>query len=137
MASIATITIADGQATPVNHAFLPVKSGLDSMWKRTGVANQPAVAMESIKAVAKLVEGNGINKVVIDLSVPVLEQVTGGTSAGYVAAPQLAFIQRAQVTFFLPQRSDTAGRKDLRVMMSNLLKDAQIVDLIDNLVPVN
>lgn len=137
MASIATITINDGQATPVPHAFVPVKSGLESVWKRVGVANQPAVAMESIKAVAKLAEGNGINKVVIDLALPFLEQVTGGTSAGYVAAPQLAYTERAQVTFFLPQRSEVAGRKDLRVMLSNLLKDAQIVDLIDNLVPAN
>lgn len=134
---IATITIADGKATPESHAYVPVKSGLEAVWKRTGVANQPAVAMESIKAVAKLAEGNGINKVVVDLAIPVLEQVTGGTSAGYVAAPQLAHVQRVQMTFFLSQRSDVAGRKDLRVLASNLLKDPQVIDYIDNLVPAN
>lgn len=138
MATIANITISDGKATPESHVFIPIKSGENSLFRRTGVAGQPAVAMESVKTSAKLVTtANGVNKVDIELVIPVLEQVSGGAGTGYVAAPALAHELRGKVTFFLHQRSNTADRKDLRILFSNLLKDVQIVDLIDNLTPPN
>lgn len=137
MANIASISINDGKTpTAVSHVFVAERSGVDSAWKRTGVAGQPAVAMERITASAKLVDqANGVNKIDLELVVPVLEQTSGGSSTGYVAAPALAHTLRAKVTIFAHQRSDSAGRTDLRVLLSNLLKDAQIVDLIDNLTP--
>lgn len=138
MANIANIAINDGKSTPESHVYVPMKSGIDAQWKRTGVAGQPAVAMEQVTASAKLVEtANGVNKIDIELSIPVLEQVTGGTSAGYTAAPALAHTLRAKVTFFAHQRSDVAGRKDMRVLLTGLLANAQIVDLVDNLTPTN
>lgn len=139
MANIASITITDGKTpTAESHVFSPIKSGLDASWKRTGVAGQPAVAMEQIVASMKMsTQANGVNKIDIDLSIPVLEQTAGGTSQGYVAAPALAHTLRAKVTVFAHQRSDVAGRKDLRVLLTNLLSNSQIVDMIDNLTPVN
>lgn len=138
MANIANIVINDGKSTPESHVYAPMKSGVDAQWKRTGVAGQPAVAMEQVTASAKLVEtANGVNKIDIELSIPVLEQVTGGTSAGYTAAPALAHTLRAKVTFFAHQRSDVAGRKDMRVLLAGLLANAQVVDLVDNLTPTN
>lgn len=136
MATIASISINDGKATPEAHVYAAELSGVNSAWKRTGVAGQPAVAMERISASAKLApQANGVNKIDIDLSVPVLEQVTGGSSQGYVAAPALAHTLRGKITIFAHQRSDVAGRKDLRTLLSNLLKDPQIIDLVDNLTP--
>lgn len=138
MANIANISIPDGKPTPESHVYVPMKSGTDAQWKRTGVAGQPAVAMEQVLASMKLVEtANGVNKIDIELAIPVLEQVAGGTSAGYTAAPALAHTLRAKVTFFAHQRSDVAGRKDLRVLLTGLLANAQIVDMIDNLTPTN
>lgn len=139
MANIANISVTDGKTpTAETHVYVPMKSGLDASWKRTGVAGQPAVAMEQVLVSMKMQSSpNGVNKIDIDLSIPVLEQVTGGTSAGYTAPPALAHTLRAKVTVFAHQRSDVAGRRDLRVLLSNLLKDAQIVDAIDNLTPVN
>lgn len=139
MANIANISVTDGKLpTADTHVFVPMKSGMDAQWKRTGVAGQPAVAMEQVTASIKLVESaNGVNKVDLELAIPVLEQVTGGTSAGYTAAPALAHTLRAKVTFFAHQRSDVAGRKDLRVILAGILANPQIVDLIDNLTPTN
>lgn len=139
MANIANITITDGKTpTAESHVFVPMKSGLTAEWKRTGVAGQPAVAMEQVSASMKMsAQANGVNKIDIDLSIPVLEQATGGTSQGYVAAPALAHVLRAKLTVFAHQRSDVAGRKDIRVLLINLLNNAQIVDTIDNLTPVN
>lgn len=139
MANIANITITDGKTpTAESHVFVPMKSGLNAEWKRTGVAGQPAVAMEQVSVAMKMsAQANGVNKIDIDLSIPVLEQAAGGTPQGYVAAPALAHVLRAKLTVFAHQRSDVAGRKDLRVLLTNLLSNAQIVDTIDNLTPVN
>lgn len=139
MAQIANISINDATTpTPVSHVFVPISSGLTSVWKRVGVANQPAVAMESIRSVAKLAEGStGVNKITVDLALPVLEQAAGGSIAGYVAPPSLAHTPRVSVTFYAHQRSTVADRANLRVMLSELLKSAQIIDLVDNLTPPN
>lgn len=138
MAQIANISINDGKATPEAHVYVAIKSGESSLWRRTGVAGQPAVAMESVKAIAKLAtSANGVNKIDIELVVPVLEQAAAGAATGYVAPPALAHELRGKITLFAHQRSDSVGRKDLRVLLSNLLKDAQIVDLVDNLTPAN
>lgn len=138
MAQIANMTVLDGKATPESHVFVPIKSGENALYRRTGVAGQPAVAMESVKTSAKLVStANGVNKIDIELVVPVLEQTSSGAGTGYIAPPALAHELRGKLTLFCHQRSDSAGRKDLRLLLSNLLKDAQIVDLIDNLTPPN
>lgn len=138
MATIANITVNDGAPTPVAHVFVPIKSGLSAEWKRTGVAGQPAVAVESLKSSLKLPDSaNGVNKISLDLSLPVLEQVAGGGQAGYVAPPSLAHIPRVQVTFFGHQRSTAEDRKNLRVMLIALLANAQVIDLVDNLTPPN
>jgi hypothetical protein len=138
MAQIANISVADGKTTPETHVYSAIKSGEQALWRRTGVAGQPAVAMESVKTTAKLaVSANGVNKVDIEIVVPVLEQAASGAASGYVAPPALAHELRGKITLFAHQRSDAAGRKDLRVLLSNLLKDAQIIDLIDNLTPPN
>lgn len=135
---IADISITDGKTTAVTHVFKPVQSGLESKYKRIGVAGQSAAAAETIVAVAKLAStANGVNKIELDLSIPVSEVVTGSSGQGYTPAPAIAHIPRAKVTFFVHQRSTVDERKDLRVMLSNLLKDGQIVDLVDNLVPAN
>lgn len=138
MAAIASITIADGVTpTAVNHVFQPIQTN-PAQYKRTGVADQPAAAMERVQANLKQAAGtNGLNTVDLVLALPVLEQTSGGTSSGYVAPPSIAHEMKAKVTFYLHGRSVVAGRRDLRVMLSNLLKDPQIIDLIDNLTPPN
>lgn len=138
MAAIATITIADGVTpTAVNHVFQPIQTN-PALYKRTGVADQPAAAMERVQANLKQAVGtNGLNTVELVLAVPVLEQTSGGSSTGYVAPPAIAHEMKAKVTFYLHGRSVIAGRRDLRVMLSNMLKDPQIIDLIDNLTPPN
>lgn len=139
MAQIANISINDGVTpTPVAHVFVPIKSGLSSEWKRTGVAGQPAVAVESLSVGLKPAQtASGVNKITIDLALPVLEQASGGTQSGYVAPPSLAHTPRVAVTFFCHQRSTVEDRKNLRVLLMNALANAQIVDVVDNLTPPN
>lgn len=134
MAAIAPIVIADGATTPVPHTFNPKQSSPIAGYRRDGVAGQAVVAQERISmkvTPAKTI--NGVNRVMVQLVVPVSEVPSGGAATGYVAPPAIAHEMKVNVEFFLHQRSDNVGRRDLRVLLSNLLKDAQVVGIVDNL----
>lgn len=133
MAAIAPITLADGQATPVSHVFNPKASIPEAIYNRDGVANQPVAAWEQLQVKVKRSSGTQPNIVDIALTIPVMEQTTGGTSSGYVAPPRVAHTMKAKVSVYLDNRSDVAGRKDLRVLLSNALINAAIADAIDKL----
>lgn len=133
MSSIATITIADGKGTPENHVFQPINSGNDSLY-RTQVSTLPLVGQELITAKVKKVNPN-VNSVVVGIELPALETAANANSSGYTAAPKVAYTNRVTVTFMLPTRGTAAQRTDLRTLIKNLLSNAQIVDLVDNLTP--
>lgn len=134
MAAIAPIAIADGKTpTAATHNFKPKASDPVATYRRDEVAGQPAIAWESISIKVKTAAANQDQNIIdIDLSIPVLEQVTGGTSSGYVAAPRVAHTMKAKVSFYVSNRSDIDGRKDLRVMLSNLLKHQAVIDAVDS-----
>lgn len=130
---IASITVNDGQATPVAHVFNPVMS-VPPTYRRNGVSGQAAIANERLliqTVLAKTV--NGVNRVQMELVVPVVETPAGGSASGYVAPPAIAHEMRVKVEFFLHQRSEKQGRKDLRTLLTNLLSNAQVVAAIDDL----
>lgn len=132
MSAIAPIVINDGKATPVAHTFNPL-SAVPPKY-REAVASVPVIGQPYIDANIVLGKGtDGLNKATLVLAIPVLENVTGGTASGYTAAPKVAYFAQARLEFILPNRSDAATRKDLRVLASNLLSNAQVVDMIENL----
>lgn len=133
MAAIAPISILDGQATAVTHAFNPIAS-VPPTYRRNGVAGQALIAQERL--LIKVVPAktpSGVNRVQIQMVIPVSEVPAGGASSGYTAPPAVAHELTVKVEFMLHQRSDLAGRKDLRVLLSNLLKDAAVVSAVDSL----
>lgn len=135
MAAIAPITINDGQATPVAHVYNPIQVGDPATYNRNGDAAVPVVGEEQL-ALALRTGNNAsdaVNRARITLRVPVLETPSGGTPSGYVAPPRVAFYLMANVELFLPNRSTAAQRKDLRVLVSNLLLNSQVVSLVDTL----
>lgn len=133
MPQIAAITIKDGQSTPVNHVFNPIQS-VPPTYRRNGVSGQAAIAQERLLIDAVLAKTkDGVNKVRLELVVPVSEVASGNASTGYVAPPGVAHEMRVKVEFFFHQRSESAGRKDLRTLLSNLLLDSQVVGVIDSL----
>lgn len=133
MAQIASITINDGQAAPVAHVYNPITS-VPPQYRRNGVAGQSVIANERLlmqTILAKTV--TGVNRVQMELVVPVVETPAGGSASGYVAPPAIAHEMRVKVEFFFHQRSEKAGRKDLRTLLSNLLSNSQVVSMIDDL----
>lgn len=132
MSAIANIAIQDGQATPVTHTLIPIKSGLDSLW-RENQAGLPLVGQPTLSSTLKLNTQNGLNRVKLVLELPALETATAANSQGYTAAPKVGYSNRITIDMVLPSRGTSAQRKDLRVLVRNLLADAVIVDLIENL----
>lgn len=135
MAAIAPIAIVDGQGTPVTHTYNPIQTGDVASYKRNGDTAVPVVGFENV--LLSLKEANGsseaVNRAKISLRIPVLETPSGGAPSGYVAPPKVAYFMMATLEMILPNRSTAAQRKDLRVLCSNLLLNAQVVALIEQL----
>lgn len=129
MSAIANIAIQDGQGTPVTHTFFPLRSGDKSTWRE----NQTGLALIGQGVVDMMVKQGPLNKIRLVLELPALETATGANAAGYTAAPKVAYSNKVVVELFLPSRGTAAQRKDLRILASNLLKDATILDSIENL----
>lgn len=132
MSAIANIAIQDGQETPATHTFYPITSGSNSSWRENQVS-LPLVGQGTIVQTLKTDVKSGLNRVRLVLDVPALETATSANSQGYTAAPRIAYSNRVTVEFILPSRGTAAQRTDVRALLSNLLKDATVIDTIDNL----
>lgn len=130
MSAIAPIVINDGQDTPVAHTFNPVKNGDLSVFRENS-NGLPFVGEPQISLA--VTDSGDMNTVKIRLEYPYLEEVSGSTAGGYVAAPKMAFYTAGYLEFKLPKRSDSDKRKDTRVLLANLLTNALIIDAVDNL----
>ncbi len=135
MASNATITIADGEATPVNRAFAPdgiPDTGAEYKDRSLGIpVGYGMIKITRPKAPADLV--NGSYKVVVQLMLPKLETASGSTTAGFEPAPKVAYTCVMRLEAWLPVRSSTQDRENLRTLFQNLLGNAIVIDVIDDL----
>jgi len=131
MSTAANIAIQDGQATPVTHTFYPIQT-TDPVIYRESLASTPTIGQGLISLSLKD-NGNGLTKVAITKRLPALETATGANPDGYTAAPKEAYTHQVKLEFILPSRGTVDQRKDLRVLAMNLLAEAQIIDLIDEL----
>ena len=132
MSAIANIAIQDGQGTPVTHTFYPIQTGPTTKL-RENLTALPTLGQGVVSVVTRLDGKAGLNRVRVVLELPALEAETGANSSGYTAAPKVAYMNKATVEFILPSRGTAAQRKDLRTLLSNLVKDAVVSDSIDNL----
>jgi hypothetical protein len=133
MSAIANIVINDGQATPVAHTFYPTASDPDAQFAEnlSGIA---LIGNGNIKvSVKRVAQDGGMNRVRIVMALPALETASAQNSAGYTAAPKVAYTHTVSADFILPNRGTAQQRKDLRVLLANLLANAQVVDAIENL----
>lgn len=125
MSAIADITVFDGAATPVVHTLKAVsvtreKGSVLAEWRESS-AGIPAYAQ--IRASMKIERmKSGVYKTEQRVVVPVMESVSGQNSAGYTAAPKVAYENTVVTTGWFHERSDIAGRRlarQLSVNMSN------------------
>lgn len=124
MSNIANITVFDGAATPVSHTLVPVSvtregKKITGLW-REQLAALPVEAQVTFQTTLTELS-SGVWQTEAVVSVPVMESVSGQNSAGYTAAPRVAFIDKFKTTGFHSRRSTVSGRRLARQLMVNLL----------------
>ncbi len=130
MAAIATISINDGQATPVNHDFDPagLPNGVARWEDRIGgiAVGYPVITM-SVRSPTK---NSKAHKVVVKIAVPTLETASSGGS--FVPPPTKAYDCLFVGEFVLPLRSSLAEREDLMAYCQNLLAHATVTAAVED-----
>lgn len=123
MATMTNILVKDDANPLVEQTFVPVSDNPEPHW-RTSTAGVPFEGQARLsQSVTK--QKNGSYKITAKLEVPVMETLgTAGTSFGYVAPPQVAYVTTAIVTMFADKRSTVADRANTYKMMLGLLAGA-------------
>lgn len=143
MAQAVNIVLADAQATPVNHTFIPL--GPEGSWDMVFEDQSTPVGMPTpmgfwriyvrLKRPSnKTIAGQNI-RVELSLQEPVLEAIAPAAS-GLTQPPTVAYVPRADLSFAVSDRSVEQNRKDLRKMLGLLVADVQIVNMVEKLIPV-
>lgn len=125
MSAQANIIAFDGAATPVSHTFVPIgvasdsKSGeLVANW-REAITTVPTYAQIQVKTSERKLN-NGLLRVAVQVSVPVMESVSGQNAAGYTAAPKVAYTNQITVVGNFHERSTIAERRLVRQLAVNI-----------------
>lgn len=126
MANIANIVVFDGAATPVQHTLVPVDVSKDSktgaivaLW-REQIASLPTYAQVTATARLSKSRRSGVWNVDFRVEVPVMESVSGSNSAGYTAAPRVAYIDTTGIYGHYHERGSIAGRRLSRQIAVNI-----------------
>lgn len=141
MTAVANIVLADAQATPVNHTFVPLgpdKNG--AWWWEDQSASSPIgynrISMSLTRPItssAGLSSGSDrMARVKVQIHTPKLETL-GTNDAGITPAPTISYVPRFTCEFPMPERSSLQDRKDLRKFAYLLLQEAQLTGMVETL----
>jgi hypothetical protein len=139
MATATNIVLADAQATPVNHTFVPLgkddkgvfhyvdqsASNEIGYWRVTVEIIKPPLARAGESSATR------VSRVKVTLSEPVLETLSNN-AAGYTPAPTVAYIPRVVTEYVLHERCSLQNRKDIRKMNYLLHNHADIIAVVEN-----
>jgi len=130
MSAITSMTLNDGQATPVAHTFVPLQHAKDEyVWRESGVSS--VLASTVVSLVFLRVKGNAsLEKIRLKVIVPALETATGNNADGYTAAPKLAYSLNSIQDFIMPSRATQQQRKDIVAYARNLAANVQVTDAL-------
>lgn len=123
MSAIANIAVYDGAATPVLHTLLPVSvtrsaNAVEALW-REALPSVPVYAQIALSMKIERLK-SGVYRLESRAEVPVMETVSGQNSAGYTAAPKVAYVNTVVFSAFFHERSDIAGRRLARQLAVNV-----------------
>jgi hypothetical protein len=128
MPSASSITLADGQATPVNHTFDPLSVTpsqsllVDKSSVTSGGMNQLIVGLDPSKSSRRT------NRVSIRFNMPIEQTVSGVTEVAYTA--------RFSADVILPDQMTQAERDDMGAFIKNALSDSVVNAIITDLDPL-
>jgi hypothetical protein len=140
MGAVTTITLADAQATPVNHVFVPIGTDTQGTWWFEDQSAATPIGYNRI-SMAFSRPGNPapganassrVTRVKIGLHTPKLETL-GTSDTGIVPPATVAFVLRANIELILSDRSSLQDRKDLRKFVQGICADAQFYSMVETL----
>lgn len=135
MAAIATITINDGQATPVAHNFTPssVMADLATWFDRSGgiAVGYPKITLQVRPPMPRAT--SRVYKVTAKIWAPTLEVTSPSTGTGIQPAPTKAYDCVAELAFTLPERSTKLNRQDIFAYVKNLLALTVVKTAVEDL----
>jgi hypothetical protein len=123
MAAIADITVFDGASTPVSHTLQAVsitRAGgkVTALW-REGLVTLPTEAQVFL-SVSQETQKGGLVVTECVAGVPVMESITNQNSAGYTAAPKVAFTDKNKWTGYAHPRSTVTSRRICKQILTNV-----------------
>lgn len=124
MSSQANVVAFDGAATPVSHTLVPIGTQRDMVngwvaeW-REAIASLPLAAQVSMRTQIQRLK-SGVDRVALTVKVPVMEAISGQNSAGYTAAPKVAFEDTVVIVGYFSPRSATVNRRLIRQLACNM-----------------
>lgn len=128
MPAIGNIVVNDAETTPVAHTFAPVTTD----GARAKLANRAATTPQGFESLQVQVlppnGASGAHRVIIGMGVPKEVTVEGVTSVDRISS--------AELTLNFSQKSTAQERKNIAKMISNLLLNATIVAVIENVEPI-
>lgn len=140
MAAVSAIVLADAQATPVNHTFIPLgkdangvlwfecQDGPDSIvWSRISLNLKRAPLVSNGTN-----SGSRTNRVSLGIHLPQPETL-GTADNGLKPSSTIAFVPRFTAEFIMSERTTTPIRKDLRTFAEQLMKDPQVYAMVESL----
>lgn len=127
MPAIATLSINDGQATPVAHSFAPVSTdGAKAKWADRS-PSIPAGFKTISHEVAEPSGNRTVHKLTFGFTDPVVASVDG--------ADTVVRYNSAQVILNLHPDSTLQNRKDILAYVANFLGNATVKTSVENLEP--
>lgn len=132
MSAITTLTLADGQATPVNHTFVPSQpqsGNSPAIWLEKS-ATSPTGYWRITSQVTR--NGNGVFKTRFLVAIPILAAVPAGCCVD-TNTPVVSYTELCNIEFSSPSGSTRAQRKDLRAIVRNLLDSTMAAAAVEDL----
>lgn len=130
MPAFGNVVLADGASTPVNHTFSPVKIDGDVASYADRSLGVPVKYYTLSASNRDPSGGNGqVNREQFSIAVPV---VADGSDPSVKAGTVLR-TSRFDCTFLIPASSTLQERKDIRAFAKNLMADALITAMVENL----
>lgn len=125
MATQASIVAFDGAATPVTHTFDGAGSSYDAVlgyiaeWREI-LATVPEYAQIKLTAKKRMLK-NRVWRVEFQVSVPVMESVSGVNSSGYTAAAKVAYPNNVALVCYFSERATPIERRLARQLLINIV----------------
>jgi hypothetical protein len=140
MSAVANIVLADAQATPVNHTFIPLGTDTKGVWWFEDQTGASSIGYNRISLLLSRAgnpapgsnSGERMNRVKIGIHTPTLETL-GTNDAGIIPPPTVSYVNRVNLEFVLPEQNSLQNRKDLRKFCQFLCADAQVIGMVENL----